>query len=113
MKQVVLFGPSQSSALMSETVDQPGAESLWWLLFGVGMYSVNVDLDKCHGCGDCVDSCPIQILAIVEDNGHKFVAFAADPEGCLGCYACEESCSEEAITMVMLEETGLMVQMPV
>jgi ferredoxin len=77
----------------------------------VTMYTVKIDIDKCQGCGDCVDSCPIQILEIAEENGKKFVTFSDDPDECVGCYACEESCPEEAITMVTLEETGLLVQM--
>ena len=30
------------------------------------MYVVTVDVAKCESCGDCVDSCPNELIAMVE-----------------------------------------------
>ena len=27
-------------------------------------YNVNVDVDKCIGCGECVDVCPVEVYEI-------------------------------------------------
>ena len=64
------------------------------------MYTVTFNIDKCQACGDCVESCPIQILEMVEEDGKKFATFSDDPDECTGCLACEESCPEEAITLI-------------
>lgn len=64
------------------------------------MYTVMIDLEKCEGCGDCVDSCPVQALELVEEGGKSYAAYIAEPEECIGCFACEEICPEEAITLV-------------
>ena len=53
-----------------------------------------VDETKCTGCEDCVESCPTEVISMV--NGHAFV----DPEECIDCEACIDACPEEAISMV-------------
>ena len=63
------------------------------------MYKIIIDWDKCQACGDCVDSCPSEVLVITEKDG-KQVAEAARPEDCIGCEACVAACPEEAIEVV-------------
>jgi len=62
------------------------------------MYTVTVDIDKCEACGDCVDTCPSEVLALVEVDGHE-VAQAVAQEECIGCEACVGVCPTEAITV--------------
>ncbi|MGF7184564.1 ferredoxin [Desulfitispora alkaliphila] len=57
------------------------------------MYLIQIDADKCNGCGACVDACPAEYLAMGDD-----VAEVADGE-CLGCDSCTALCPEEAITL--------------
>jgi NAD-dependent dihydropyrimidine dehydrogenase PreA subunit len=66
------------------------------------MYVITVDIDKCQGCGDCVDNCPNQILAVVEEDGKKYAMVTGDPDECIGCLSCESSCEEGAITVTEL-----------
>ena len=63
------------------------------------MYIVTVDVEKCSACGDCVENCAVQALAIVEEDGKKHAMFVGDPDDCLGCLSCEEMCEEGAITV--------------
>ena len=51
---------------------------------------IQIDLEKCVGCGDCVPSCPFGLLELV---GEKVQL----KEGCTFCGACQETCAYEAI----------------
>jgi NAD-dependent dihydropyrimidine dehydrogenase PreA subunit len=66
------------------------------------MYLVTIDIDKCEACGDCVDTCAVEAIAIVEDEGKKYAMFTGDPDECLGCLSCEEVCEEGAVTVTEL-----------
>ena len=63
------------------------------------MYIVTIDIEKCQACGDCVENCAVQALAVVEENGKKFAMYSGDPDDCLGCLSCEEVCEEGAVTV--------------
>jgi NAD-dependent dihydropyrimidine dehydrogenase PreA subunit len=51
-----------------------------------------IDLDKCNGCGDCVEQCPSGIVALVDGK-----ASIVRPEDCSYCTDCEDLCSSAAI----------------
>ncbi|MBU8869328.1 MAG: 4Fe-4S binding protein [Gemmatimonadales bacterium] len=53
-----------------------------------------VDETKCTGCEDCIESCPTEVISMVD--GHALV----DAEECIDCEACIDACPEEAISMV-------------
>ena len=63
------------------------------------MYIVTIDLEKCQGCGDCVETCPNEALAIFEEDGKKYAMFTGETEDCIGCLSCEEVCEEGSITV--------------
>lgn len=63
------------------------------------MYIVTIDIEKCQACGDCVENCAVQALAIVTEDGKKYAMYSGDPDDCLGCLSCEESCEEGAVTV--------------
>ncbi len=56
------------------------------------MYEVNIDKEKCTGCGECVDICPASVLELVNEKSE-----ATKVEECLGCESCVETCPESAI----------------
>jgi NAD-dependent dihydropyrimidine dehydrogenase PreA subunit len=59
---------------------------------------VVVDEEKClTGCKLCVDSCPVDCLAIHPDRRKSFMKF----DECWYCLACEVDCPTNAITVKM------------
>ena len=54
-------------------------------------WNVSVDADKCVGCGECVDVCPVEV------NDGKSVP--AHEDECLGCESCVEVCEANAIVV--------------
>jgi len=60
---------------------------------------IQIDLDKCTGCGDCVPACPFGLLEIVDDKVQL-------EEGCTLCGACQDACDYEAILIEAVPETA-------
>lgn len=57
--------------------------------------SVEVDMEKCDGCGRCVQTCPIQLLALT--NGHPTSNNRYDAFRCIACDNCAAVCPKGAI----------------
>jgi len=51
---------------------------------------IQIDLDKCVGCGECLSSCPFGLLEIIAEKVYL-------KEGCTFCGACQEACDYQAI----------------
>jgi len=62
---------------------------------------IQIDLDNCTGCGDCVPVCPFGLLEIVDGKVQL-------NEGCTLCGACQEVCAYEAILIETLPETEVL-----
>ncbi len=60
--------------------------------------AIQIDLDKCVGCGDCILSCPFGLIEIVDEKAHI-------NEGCTLCGACQETCDYKAILIEAATET--------
>jgi len=60
------------------------------------MLEITINKEKCTGCGDCVNSCPPEILYL--DNDAAAVKSEIILE-CLGCQSCVVVCPTEAITV--------------
>ena len=63
------------------------------------MVEVKVDLDKCTGCGTCVDTCPVEVFEMIEVDGEDKSSPVNESE-CIICRACEVSCPEAAIEVI-------------
>ena len=61
---------------------------------------IQIDLDKCVGCGNCVPSCPFGLLEII---GEKVQV----KDGCTFCGACQEACDYEAIVIETVSEPSV------
>jgi NAD-dependent dihydropyrimidine dehydrogenase PreA subunit len=59
------------------------------------MVEVNVDNEKCDGCGTCVDICPVDVFEIKEEK-----CYVVNPDECLVCKACEVQCPNGAIEVI-------------
>jgi NAD-dependent dihydropyrimidine dehydrogenase PreA subunit len=57
-------------------------------------WTVTVDADKCNGCGECVDVCPVEVYELQDGK-----SVAVNEEECLGCESCVEVCETGAITV--------------
>ena len=57
----------------------------------------SVDPEKCQGCEECVDVCPVEVFEMEDGK-----SVPANAEECLGCESCVEVCEPGAITV---EET--------
>ncbi len=60
---------------------------------------IQIDLDNCTGCGNCVPVCPFGLLEIADDKVQL-------KEGCTFCGACQEACDYEAILIETVTETA-------
>ena len=62
------------------------------------MYKIEVDEEKCIGCEECVNICPVDVY---EMKNEKSVPVNA--EECIGCESCVEVCEQEAITVTEVD----------
>ncbi len=60
-------------------------------------FDVTVDQEKCEGCEECVDVCPVEVFEMIYGKSSPVNA-----DECLGCESCIEVCEPGAITV---EET--------
>ena len=59
--------------------------------------TIQIDLEKCTGCGLCVPVCPFNVIEIVDEK-------AQVKEGCNLCGACVDACTFEAIRIERVEQ---------
>ena len=58
------------------------------------MYKIEVDKDKCIGCEECVNICPVDVYEMKDEK-----SVSVNAEECIGCESCVEVCEQEAITV--------------
>ncbi|MBW2311572.1 MAG: 4Fe-4S dicluster domain-containing protein [Deltaproteobacteria bacterium] len=62
------------------------------------MYEVEVDQEKCIGCGECVDVCPVDVYEMQDEK-----SVPVNAEECIGCESCIEVCEQDAITVTEVD----------
>jgi len=69
---------------------------------------VLINLDRCKGCGYCVEFCPRGCLVMSDKLSPKgyFAAEVADGDKCLGCGLCEIICPEFGVHLSSDEGEG-------
>lgn len=65
-----------------------------------------VDLEKCRGCGKCIERCGLELWVLVDVEGGKKKAQVIDEakDICHMCLSCSDGCPEEAITIIDVKE---------
>lgn len=54
-----------------------------------------IDIEKCTGCGSCVDVCPNEVFELVDDKSS-----VSHSDECMDCECCATECPMEAIMML-------------
>ena len=55
-----------------------------------------IDQELCNGCGECVDSCPVDCLRMDEAGSKATIRY---PEECMLCGFCVVVCPEDAVQL--------------
>ena len=71
---------------------------------------VQIDSQKCNGCGLCTRTCPELVLE--RGAAPNRLAQVAKPGLCIGCMACEEDCPTRAIRVFRLPDQATMDDVP-
>ncbi|HTZ17473.1 MAG TPA: 4Fe-4S dicluster domain-containing protein [Dissulfurispiraceae bacterium] len=60
---------------------------------------IEIDRERCKGCGYCIGACPKEAIAIDErfNSSGYFPAVFASPDKCNGCAMCAHVCPDIAI----------------
>lgn len=64
--------------------------------------SVQIDSDRCKGCGLCISVCPLELL---EQNGNEVnikgyhPSVLTDETKCIGCGQCALMCPDSVLTV--------------
>ena len=56
---------------------------------------IKIDIEKCDGCGTCVDVCPVEVFEIKESK-----SVVVNLGACMYCRACEVQCPKNAIEII-------------
>jgi NAD-dependent dihydropyrimidine dehydrogenase PreA subunit len=60
------------------------------------LFFVNIDIEKCTGCGDCIYICVVRAFRLSSEG--KIDPYQAGE--CVGCMGCVEVCPEQCIEVI-------------
>ena len=63
------------------------------------MFTIEIDVEKCEACEECVSTCPTELFEMGEVNGKKVAIYKGGPDDCIGCASCESVCESGSITL--------------
>ena len=60
---------------------------------------IKVDLERCIGCGTCINVCPFMVYALKKDKKGKKIAIPVYQKDCFLCQSCQAQCPTDAIAI--------------
>jgi len=70
---------------------------------------IEVEIEKCKGCVLCIETCPVNVIAMSKEfngKGYHFMELIAD--GCIGCANCAVVCPDGVIAVYKAKGDGNM-----
>ncbi|MCX7986574.1 MAG: 4Fe-4S dicluster domain-containing protein [Bacteroidales bacterium] len=68
--------------------------------------TVVVEIDRCKGCGLCIEACPQHVLDFADSKvnikGYRYVVLTS--AGCTGCTNCAIVCPDRVLTIYRKKE---------
>jgi len=77
-----------------DTMKKAGLQTL-----STSNYAAQVDSAECIGCGTCEERCPMEAVAVNDDD-----TAMVNEDTCIGCGVCIPTCTTEAISLVQRAE---------
>lgn len=66
-------------------------------------YLAEVDEDACVNCGECVETCPMEMISLEEGS-----SAVVDETGCIGCGVCVMRCPADALLLKRTENRAVL-----
>ena len=63
--------------------------------------TIEVDIERCKGCGVCIEVCPPKVITLgseVNSKGYRYCEMLR-PSECVGCANCAVVCPDSCITV--------------
>lgn len=86
---------TQPVALIGPVTGLPGGDEKVKYRYLKNIVTLQLDSEKCSGCGFCMEVCPQGVFA----GGEKKAVVIADRDACLECGACAKNCAAGAVTV--------------
>jgi adenylylsulfate reductase subunit B len=64
--------------------------------------SIEINKEKCLGCGCCTEVCPGSLIKIGENSNAEI----KEPQRCWGCVSCAKECPVQAIALFLGKDIG-------
>ncbi len=71
-------------------------------------FAAVVDVEKCNGCGSCLERCYFGALCLAETEDGEVLVI--DTDKCMGCGLCRVVCPEDAIALLEVREADFIPQ---
>lgn len=63
---------------------------------------LNFDLERCKGCGLCIDACPKDVLTLSKDKANSrgyAIVISENIVACTACTSCAKICPDSVISI--------------